>query len=210
MRLILIRHYRTCFNNSGQILGWGDAPRVDSWLDDMTVVETVMRKHQVQPNTIISSALNRSRQTARYFASRITPDLVKVTPSLNEVNYGKLYGKSKQWVSEHYPQHKIDPGFVYPGGESFNQMKLRSVEFVKSLAAKCDEQTYLCIVHAGVIRALISHFHQLDYTQQLTRSVSHRFVGVLYFDAGSFTRYEEWASPSGFIADGVLQPPATP
>ena len=64
--------------------------------------------------------------------------------ALNEVNYGSLYRKSKKWVAANVPEYKTDPDFVFPGGESFNQMQARSVELVRKLALERRPDRMCC------------------------------------------------------------------
>jgi broad specificity phosphatase PhoE len=207
MRLILIRHYKTQFNVSGQIMGWGDSPQVDEWQEDMLFVEQVLQRHGIHPDSIYSSALERSRQTAAHFAAKLGITEVQSAQELNEINYGSLFEKSKKWVKEHYPMHKEDPDFKYPEGESFSQLQLRCVSFIRALAREQSGQTILCVAHAGVVRALLSNFLELDYAPQLKRKVSHRYVGVLCFDGDRCTAYDEWGIPSGFVSEGALALP---
>ena len=207
MRLILMRHYKTQFNVSGQIMGWGDSPQVEDWLEDMVFVEKIIRSRALHPDAIYSSALERARLTAGYFAESLGVQALYQAPELNEINYGRLFKKPKKWVSEHYPQHKKDPDFVYPEGESFRQLQKRSVDFVGSLAGTRAGQSILCVAHAGVIRALLSDFLDLPYAAQLKRKVSHRYIGVLTFDNATCTAYDEWGVPSGFVSDGALELP---
>jgi len=209
MRLILIRHYKTEFNVSCQIMGWGDSPKVENWLEDMLVVEQALYSHGIQPDVIISSALGRSRRTAEYFADRFDVANTEVAHELNEVNYGALYQRPKKWVAEHYPLHKKDPDFVYPDGESFNQMQARAVAYIHHLARARADQTVLCVAHAGVVRALLSDFLDLDFAVQLKRKVSHRYVGVLNFNGDVCSGYDEWGNLSGFATDNAIILPYT-
>jgi broad specificity phosphatase PhoE len=133
--------------------------------------------------------------------------LIHDTPALNEVNYGKLYKKKKKWVAEHYPRHKKDPDLVYPKGESFRQMQQRSVSYISSLAKTHPQQTVLVVVHAGVIRGLVSHFLGLNYADNLSHRISHRYIGDFVFDEESCVRYDELGKLSGFVRDGVIETP---
>jgi len=188
-------------------MGWGDSPQADEWLEDMLFVEQVLQHHGIHPDSIYSSVLERSRQTAEYFAAKLDIAEVQAAPELNEINYGSLFQKSKKWVAAHYPRHKKDPDFVYPQGESFSQLQERCVSFIGSLAKAQSARTILCVAHAGVVRALLSHFLELDYAAQLKRKVSHRYVGVLCFDGERCTVYDEWGQPSGFVSEGALALP---
>jgi broad specificity phosphatase PhoE len=207
MRAIITRHYKTLINAADEILGWGDSPRVKGWEDDVGFVDERLRGLGIHFDAVYSSLLERSRQTAMFHARRHGIKLIYDSPALNEVNYGDLYKKKKKWVAEHYPQHKKDPDFIYPGGESFREMQYRSVSYFSSLASAHAGQTILLVVHAGVIRGLISHFMGLDYAENLKRRISHRYIGDFTFDGETCVRYDELGKPSGFVREGVIQVP---
>jgi len=207
MRAIVTRHYKTMINASEQILGWGDSPRVSGWEADLVFVDNRLRKRDVKFDRVYSSNLERSRQTAMFHAKRHGIHVIHDSCDLNEVNYGKLYRKKKKWVAEHYPQHKTDPDFVYPEGESFRQMQRRSVNYIISLAVLHPQETVLFVVHAGVIRGLISHFLGLNYADNLKQKISHRYIGDFRFEGSSCIRYDEFGKPSGFVRDGTFKVP---
>jgi broad specificity phosphatase PhoE len=208
MRIIVVRHYKTLINVARQIMGWGDAPRAANWEGDLSYVDGVLRKLDVSIDDVYSSCLERARRTAMYYAQSRRIHLVRDSEELNEINYGPiLYKKSKRWVAKHYPQHKVDPDFVYPEGESFLQMQRRSIDFVLSLAASRPSRTALLVVHAGVIRGLVCHFLGLDYADNLKRKISHRYIGDFEIAGGHCQRYTEHGRPSGFVKDGIVSIP---
>ena len=207
MRAIITRHYKTLTNASEQILGWGDSPRDKGWRADVDFVSSRLREAGISFDAVYSSDLERSRQTAMFHARLLGIHVINDTPALNEVNYGKLYKKKKKWVAEHYPRHKKDPDFVYPGGESFRQMQQRSVGYFLSVAKKYPQQTVLIVVHAGVIRGLVSHFLGLNYADNLKHKISHRYIGDFLFAGKNCVRYDELGKPSGFVSEGVIETP---
>jgi broad specificity phosphatase PhoE len=207
MRAIITRHYKTLNNVSELILGWGDSPRDKGWRADVDFVNKRLREEGISFDAVYSSDLERSRQTAMFHARLLGLHIIHDTPALNEVNYGKLYKKKKKWVAEHYPLHKKDPDFVYPEGESFSQMQQRSVACLLSLAKTRLHQTVLIVVHAGVIRGLVSHFLGLNYADHLTHKISHRYIGDFLFDGEDCVRYDELGKESGFVGEGVIEIP---
>jgi broad specificity phosphatase PhoE len=207
MRAIVVRHYKTLLNASDQILGWGDAPRVKGWRADIARVEEALQKHAIEFDVIYSSALERARQTAMFYARQRGIPVIHDIADLNEVNYGSLYRKSKKWVANNIPQHKKDPDFVYPEGESFRQMQQRSARYLQFMAGRNPQKTILLVVHAGVIRGLVSHFLGLDYAAQLKRKISHRYIGEFLFEGTDCVRYDEFGKSSGFVRDGVIEIP---
>ena len=201
MRAIVVRHYKTLLNSAGQIMGWNDAPRDKDWLADVSYVDQRLRQHHIRLDAIYSSDLERARQTAMYFGRSHGIHIVHDSPALNELDYGLLSRKSKKWVEKNVPQHKRDPDFVYPEGESFSQMQQRSVAFLAALARSRPDDTLLVVVHAGVIRGLVSHFLGLDYAENLKRKISHRYIGEFIFGGGNCIRYDELGKLSGFVRE---------
>ena len=207
MRAIVVRHFKTLINASGLIMGWGDAPPVKGWEADLTYVDALLNEHDIQCSAIYTSYLERARQTGMFYARKRGIPLIHDSQALNEINYGTLYRKSKSWVEETIPQHKKDPNFVYPDGESFKQMQARSVGFFESLIRKRQGETILVVVHAGVIRGFVSHFLGLPYAENLKRKISHRYIGDFLFEGDQCVRYDELGKPSGFVRDDVISVP---
>jgi broad specificity phosphatase PhoE len=207
MRAIVTRHYKTIINASEQILGWGDSPRDKGWRADVDFVSACLREKELNFDAVYSSDLERARQTAMFHARLLGIHVIQDTPALNEVNYGTLYKKNKKWVAEHYPLHKKDPDFVYPDGESFRQMQQRSVNYLSALAVTHPQKTVLIVVHAGVIRGLISHFLGLNYADNLKHKISHRYIGDFLFEGNACVRYDELGKLSGFVCEGAIKIP---
>ncbi|GMR01439.1 MAG: hypothetical protein BMS9Abin19_0823 [Gammaproteobacteria bacterium] len=207
MRAIIVRHYKTTSNEAEQIIGWGDAPPAESWQEDLNYVEKVLLSTHLNIQIIYTSSLNRAIKTGKFYADSMGIKHVHDTPALNEINYGKLYNKSKKWVEKYIHGHKEDPDLVYPDGESFNQMKSRCVAFVESIAEEHPDTTVLIVVHAGVIRSLISHFLGLEYAKNLKRKIGHRYIGDFTIEGKRCIRYNELGKASGFIRDGVVKVP---
>lgn len=209
MRVILIRHYQTVSNAEGRILGWGNSPPCPDWKADVDFIDNRLQEYGVSFDAVYSSDLERARQTAKTHAGSFGIADVVAIPELKEINYGKLQTRKKSWVTEHYPQHKKNPGFVYPDGESFLQMQQRSVQFLSSLTLAHPELTILIVSHAGVIRGMVSHILGLEYASSLKHRISFRYIGDFQFEGSDCVRYDELGEPSGFVCDGVIKVPLT-
>ena len=101
MRVLVVRHYKTLGNANNTILGWGDSPRVKEWAEDLEAVDARLRAAEVSIDAIYSSFLERSRQTAMFYARKRGMLVVNDAPALNEINYGALYRKDKSWEINH-------------------------------------------------------------------------------------------------------------
>lgn len=207
MRAIVVRHYRTLSNAHQLIMGWADAPPAPNWEDDLLYVARVMRRRQIAFDAIYSSALGRAQRTAHYYAQQWGVSLTYPDQGLNEINYGCLRGQCKEWAIAHYPQYKTDPDFVYPEGESFRQMQQRSLRALLSIAERHPGETLLIVVHAGVIRGLVSHLLGLNFSAHLKAKISHRYIGDFLIHNGGCAHYDELGTPSGFVRDGTLRLP---
>ncbi len=207
MRLIIVRHYKTTSNESGKIIGWGDSPPVKEWRQDINFVNDELRKSKVNINRIYTSKLRRARNTGLFYAQSHHIHKVQHSIELNEIHYGDISKKSKQWVQQHIPEYKKDPDYIYPNGESFRQMQKRSVDYILKLANKHPKDVLLIVVHAGVIRGLICHFLGLDYPSNLKQQVGHRYIGIFDIKGKKCTHYEEAGLESGFVKQGIIKVP---
>lgn len=205
MRVIIVRHYKTTSNETGKIMGWGDAPPAKNWQEDPDYVAKVLLKAHLNTEIIYTSSLTRAMNTGKFYADILGIKQVQNTPALNEVNYGKLYNKSKIWVEENIKDHKKNPDLVYPDGESFNQMKARCVTFIESISKKHADKTVLLVVHAGIVRSLVSHYLGLNYANNLKRKIGHRYIGDFTIKDNHCIRYNEPGKESGFITEGIIK-----
>jgi alpha-ribazole phosphatase len=208
VRVLVVRHYKTTSNEADQILGWGDAPPAASWQHDLNKVDEILLASHIPIHHIYTSTLPRAVNTGKFYADSYAIQNVEASPALREINYGSLYNKKKKWVEENIPEHKEDPDFIYPKGESFRQMQERSVAFIESLTGRHKDETLLVVVHAGVIRGLICHFLKLDYTNNLKRRIGHQYIGDFTIEGDVCIRYDELGKPSGFINDGIITVPS--
>ncbi len=206
-RILLVRHYRTLSNAHQLIMGWGDAPPAANWEEDLLQVARTLRRRQIAFDAIYSSALGRAQQTACYYADRWGLALTHPDQGLNEINYGCLRGKCKDWAMSHFPEYKTDLDFVYPEGESFREMQRRSAAAFLAIAERHPGETLLIVAHAGVIRGLVCHCLGLDFSVHLKARVSHRYIGDFLIREGRCAHYDELGNPSGFVREGAIHLP---
>ena len=207
MRAIIVRHYKTTSNETGKIIGWGDSPPVKEWRRDINFVNDTLSKSKIHINKIYTSELRRARNTGLFYANSHNIHKVHHSIEINEINYGDMSKKSKQWVQQHVPEYKKDPDYIYPNGESFRQMQTRSIDYIVKLASKYPKDVIMIVVHAGVIRSLICHFLGLDYASNLKQQIGHRYIGILDIQGNDCIHYEEPGTESGFVRQGIIKVP---
>jgi probable phosphoglycerate mutase len=110
------------------------------------------------PSAVYASPLERARETAAPIA-RALGLRVRTAPGLLEVDVGDWTEKplarlarSKEWPTvQRWPQ-----GFRFPGGESFAEMSVRSMDAVLALVADHPGQTIVAVSHADPIKAIVA------------------------------------------------------
>jgi probable phosphomutase (TIGR03848 family) len=135
------------------------------------------------PTAVYASPLERTRETAAPIATalrlrvRTAHDLIEAdVGAWTEQSLSKLY-KSKEWPTvQRWPA-----GFRFPGGESFGEMSVRSMDAVLGLVAEHPGETIVAVSHADPIKAVVaaSGGVPLDLMQRLV--ISPCSVSVLMF-----------------------------
>lgn len=207
MRIILVRHYKTVGNAANKIIGWTDSPPADGWQVDLDYVIRRLNGANLTFDSACTSRLERARKTGAFYTQSLSIQHQWSSAALNEIDYGKMSKKNKQWVEQHVPWHKTDPARVYPDGESFLHMQRRSVSYIQWLGRKRRRGNILVVAHAGVIRALVCHFLQLNYAANLKRKIGHRYIGDFTIENGRCLQYQEWGIPSGFLSGPIINTP---
>ena len=207
MQMILVRHYKTAGNAANEIIGWTDSPPAAGWNTDLAYVSKRLIESNIAIDGICTSKLKRARKTGEVYANNLSIRQQWNTEALNEVNYGAMSKKNKCWVKQNLPWHKVNPAKIYPGGESFLQMQRRSVSYITWLARKHSRGSFLVVAHAGVIRALVCHFLELEFAANLKQEVGHRYIGQFQIESGCCLRYRELGKPSGFVSSETIDHP---
>ena len=138
------------------------------------------------PTAIYASPLERTRETAAPIASALGLR-VRMAKGLIEADVGdwteqslrKLY-KTKEWPTvQRWPS-----GFRLPGGESFAEMSVRSLNAVLTLVASHPGETIVAVSHADPIKAIVAAAAgvPLDLMQRLV--ISPCSISALLFTSG--------------------------
>jgi broad specificity phosphatase PhoE len=185
MRLILVRHGVTEWNQAGRYQGHQDVPLSDAGREQARRAAQRLRAETI--TAAYSSDLQRARETASIIlGERDVPP--QETEALREMAFGAWEGLNARQVSERYPAEWAawirDPVAARPpgGGEDLNELLVRAAEFYRSIvsfpardSAQPDWFTYraagesgdgtsgtiLVVSHGGTIRALLAHLFEV-------------------------------------------------
>jgi broad specificity phosphatase PhoE len=157
-QLTLIRHGVTEWNVSGKFQGHTDIPLSEQGHLQAQALAKHLKKASV--DVIYSSPLQRAIETARIvFPHR---DIVQDS-RLKELNFG---------VFEGHTQHENEGHETYawwfadtfkrcpPGGESYEDLRKRAVEWMKSLP---EDKHCIAFTHSGTIQMLLSYIMGVEH-----------------------------------------------
>jgi probable phosphoglycerate mutase len=138
------------------------------------------------PTAVYASPLERTRETAAPIA-RALGLRVRTAAGLVEADVGdwteqrlsRLY-RSKEWPTvQRWPA-----GFRFPGGESFAEMSVRTMDAVLGLVAEHPGESIVAVSHADCIKAVVAAAAgvPLDLMQRLV--ISPCSISAILFTAG--------------------------
>ena len=169
LRLTLVRHASTLWNEEGRYEGWTDTP-----LSERGVVQATELSRRLEGewfDYIVTSDLHRCWDTAEiaYPAADIIPD-----PSWREMNFGSWEGLTFEECSERdgsrfrgWITHPA--ACTPPGGEAFGDFSLRVDGAIKALP---QEGSALVVTHSGTIRVILARLLDLGFRKARRFAIS--------------------------------------
>jgi probable phosphomutase (TIGR03848 family) len=190
--VILVRHGRTTANTAGVLAGRGPGTLLDD-TGAQQAVAVAERLAGVPLAAVVSSPLERCRQTAKEIASR-QPAGGKVIweKGIVEVDYGDWTGKELKHLGKE-PLWKVvqshPAGATFPAGESMAAMSARSVSAVRRWDAQVEAEhgpdaVWAAVSHGDVIKAVLADAlgMHLDAFQRIV--VDPASVSVVRYTSG--------------------------
>lgn len=162
MKLILVRHGETYWNQQRRVQGGGSDVELNEvgWKQAAKLVSFLKTENI---DTVISSPLKRALVIARIIADQHQLP-IEIHDGLKEIDVGELEGLSLPSLSITFSQLLMQwwrgGSERLPGGESFVELQKRCWEAVEPLLLKYENGTVVIISHYFVTLAII--FKALD------------------------------------------------
>jgi glucosyl-3-phosphoglycerate phosphatase len=164
MRLLLVRHGQSEWNESRVLQGHADVPLTALGRDQASALAPAIAA--LRPSRAVTSDLSRARETAeRLGHANAFPD-----PMLREIDVGIWQGRSIAELEALQPAVYSDwrAGTYRPeGGEGWQDFQARIEATLHDEIATGGAQTLLVVCHGGVIRAALQSFLGLEPQQIL-------------------------------------------
>ena len=165
IKLILIRHPETEWNEKKRYMGRADIPLNSKGKKQARIISNYLKKEKV--SVVYSSGLKRALETAELIAK--TRNLkVKQDPRLNETNFGRWEGMTFKQIQKRYPglAKKFISNLLklrIPGGESFPEFKNRINGFLKEILTR-KKGNVVIVSHGGTNRVIICSLLKIPFS----------------------------------------------
>ncbi|MGE5404514.1 MAG: histidine phosphatase family protein [Candidatus Saccharibacteria bacterium] len=155
MKLILVRHAESVWNEQGKYQGSADIPLSERGKREAVALAERLKNMKI--DAAYSSNLSRAYDTAQIIAEPHGLD-VKPVPELAEMNFGEWEGLTYIEIKERFGEESFqtwlhDPERVdIPGGEKFGDFADRIEQAMTQIAAAHrDDETILIVAHGAAL-----------------------------------------------------------
>jgi len=195
-RIILIRHGQTEWNRVERFRGRADVPLNDTGLAQaeatgQRVASDASPSRERQPVAIYSSPLSRAVKTAEAIAKHFNLP-VQTHPGIADIDYGQWQGLTPDEVKERWPEfhhawYSAPHTVRIPGGETLDDLRVRSMAMVNELAARHAGQTIVLVGHTVVNRVILLGVLGLGNDRFWRLRQDTCAINVFEVDSGEFT-----------------------
>lgn len=182
--VLLIRHGKTEWNESGRIQGCED---IDLTEEGLLQAEALKERLQNSFDNIYSSPLIRAHRTAKILAEYNKKELFLVE-GLKEVHYGNWQGLTHKEIKNNYPElyHKWHNGLEecpISGGElSIGNAVLRAKKSILEIVSQNKGSTIAIVAHGGIIKAALIGIFSFNFNMYHRIAMDNTSITKLVFD----------------------------
>ncbi|MFC4808509.1 histidine phosphatase family protein [Paenibacillus sp. GCM10023250] len=152
MRIGLIRHGQTAWNELGKIQGQTDIPLNQEGIRQAQALASRLTTEPMKWDAIIASDLMRARQTAQIIAEALGIPLLEPDARLRERYYGDVEGTTE---ADRLARWGPDWKKLDHGQETDEQLRTRALAFVEEAAASMPERHLLVVTHGSLLSQLL-------------------------------------------------------
>jgi 2,3-bisphosphoglycerate-dependent phosphoglycerate mutase len=152
--VLLARHGESDWNRAKRWQGHADRPLTD--LGRLQAEELAERLADTELDAVYSSDLRRAVDTAEAVARR-RGLAVRTMRDLREVDVGAWSGLTRAEAEAQFPEgyaRWIEGGEGWHDGETYEQLRIRVVKAIRSIAENHPDGRVLVVAHGGTIRAI--------------------------------------------------------
>ncbi len=184
--LYLVRHGETGLNTKGVYYGWTDCVLSPKGRNQAEKLADLL--NDVNFDTIISSPLERARETAMIVSRRNIEEII-LDQRLKELNFGYWEGQHYQTIQKSDPENwdswvKDWKKAIPPAGESFISMYRRVKQSIREILDKYQGQTIMLVAHQGCLRIIMCILLNMKYDGYWHFTFEHGAYSLIEIDQG--------------------------
>jgi broad specificity phosphatase PhoE len=186
--IVLVRHGQTESNVTGYFMGWSSEDINAAGEEQARELSSRLAAWSLE--AAFASPLKRTTHTAQIIAG---PYSIEVIPleDLIEINQGELQGTRRSETEKKWPvlcQHlRTDPSqAVFPGGESFSQVAMRTVAAFTSVIAQNPGKRTLLVSHEINIKIIVMHVLGVPYNVYRRFEINNASLSLVQAREDSF------------------------
>jgi 2,3-bisphosphoglycerate-dependent phosphoglycerate mutase len=157
IKLLLVRHGLTEWNEDGRFQGQTDIPLNPT---GQKQAQALGKRLALEPmDVIFTSDLGRAVETAKAIYAYHTCPVV-IDPRLREIKFGAWEGQTYAEIERHdaerlHAWETRNPQASGPGGETLDELGGRVQSFLDDLARTYLEKTVLIVAHGGMLNVML-------------------------------------------------------
>jgi broad specificity phosphatase PhoE len=149
--VLVLRHAPTGWNDERRRQGWADQPLTDA---ARRAAQAWADSPPASFSTVVSSDLQRARETAQIIAASLALDDVEALGGLREQHQGAWTGLTKEQIKLRWPERHRERPRRPVDGEPAETVLRRVLAALGQIATVHEGRCVLIVTHNGVIQAL--------------------------------------------------------
>ncbi|MCW4990140.1 histidine phosphatase family protein [Enterobacter mori] len=160
MKVILVRHAQTEWNQHGVIQGHKDSPLTARGTLETAALLTAFTDAAYPVECVFTSPLGRAWKMGQALAGHFQCPLV-IEEALKEQSFGQYEGMTKAQLEQEYRSQFLalfsqNAAFCPPGGESLAHASQRIIHFLREKMATTTHQTFCVVTHGHVMQGMLA------------------------------------------------------
>jgi len=156
--LYITRHGETLWNTEGRMQGWKDSPLTQLGIHQAKWLKE--RLENLELDAIYSSPAGRAYNTAEIIRANRKLQVIKAD-KLREIYLGDWEGLNQEDLNNKYGEQLFNfwnKPHLYKNesGESFEDVRIRTVEFIKEIVQAHKGKNVLVVTHTMALKSLMS------------------------------------------------------
>ena len=169
MKIYLIRHGQSTWNQENRIQGHSDSPLSAEGKKQIERLIPRLKREKIEQ--VITSPLKRAYQSAQILAEGLGV-LCKTNKNLREISLGTWEGKTPQEINQLYNDGyrrwlKCPSKVKIPSAESLSNFRKRAISIFKQIVTSEAAERIALVTHGGILAALAAHWLKADFDHVL-------------------------------------------